>query len=203
MNASTSAIPGTAQFNTITQAVPAEQITSPVSPIKSIYVFGEVNESISREIIQELVEHNWETTTHMHIFICTEGGNLHDCFAIIDFIENIKVQFGIHICSFGLGEVVSAGFLLFLLGDTRVMFPNCRMFVHEHITINQETQTYGQRLKADKGEEKNVYQLYVNYITRRLGITMRKSKTLLRKCDWLSEKDIVSYNIVPRIKENE
>lgn len=170
-------------------------IPSPPS-VKVLYIIGEVNESVTEEITRELIESDWieDNIRELHIYICSEGGYLRDCFAIIDLIQQLRKQFPIVIRTYGLGEVASAGFFIFLLGDERQLFPSCRVFVHEHITIGTE-QTYGERIKADKTEEKEVYDNYVKYTSERLGISVTKTKNLLKKNKWLTKKEMRSYGI--------
>lgn len=173
---------------------------------KAIYIFGEINENISREVVSDIVETNWDKDNikTINIFICSEGGNLSDCFAIIDTIELLKESKGIIVITHGLGEVVSAGFFLFLLGDIRILYPSCRVFVHEHITIGAECQTYGERIKQDKTEERRIYKMYVDYIARRLNITGKRAKNLVAKNDWLTRAQLTEYNVIPKeVKEEE
>lgn len=164
--------------------------------VKVLYIFGEINESISQETTKELIETDWigEEISELQIYVCSEGGYLRDCFAIIDLVQAIREQFDIKISTYGLGEVASAGFFIFLLGETRVLFPSCRVFVHEHITMGSE-QTYGERIKADKTEEKEVYDKYVKYTSDRLEVTITKAKNLLKKNKWLTDKEIKNYGI--------
>lgn len=163
---------------------------------KVLYIVGEVNESTTSEVTRELLETDWadDNIRELHIYICSEGGYLRDCFAIIDLIEQIKDQFKVIIRTYGLGEVASAGFFIFLLGDERHLFPSCRVFVHEHITVGTE-QTYGERIKADKTEEKEVYDNYVKYTSERLGISVTRTKNLLKKNKWLTKREVNNYGI--------
>lgn len=175
-----------------------EKVTVLPSPpsFKTLYIIGEVNEKMTEEIARELIESDWisENIRELHIYICSEGGYLRDCFAIIDLIQQLRQQFPIIIRTYGLGEVASAGFFIFLLGDERQLFPSCRVFVHEHITVGTE-QTYGERIKADKTEEKEVYDNYVKYTSDRLGISVTKTRNLLKKNKWLTKKEMRTYSI--------
>lgn len=163
---------------------------------KVLYVIGEVAEDISFEFISELVETEWEkeNITELHIYIVSEGGFLRDCLAVIDIVQHIRKEKNIKVVTHGLGEIASAGFFLFLLGDERWLSPNCRAFVHEHITLGEE-KTYSERLKADKTDEKALYNSYVKFTAERLGLSPTKAKNLLKKNKWLSKKEIETYNI--------
>ena len=166
----------------------------------NLYVVGEVNEGPCEDVIRTLVEADYKKVKEIHLHICSEGGYLSSCFAMIDIIEQKKAEHGFKVITHGFGEIASAGFFLFILGDERIKYPRCRVFVHEHITENPQSQTYTERLKADKGEEKAIYELYVKYTSDRLKIDRRKARTLLKKNKWLTSKEISRYGIITREK---
>lgn len=168
------------------------------SGIKVLFVIGEIDEGTSGTIIPELLETDFEKNNikELHFYICSEGGYLTHCFAIIDLILAIKKQFNLKIVTYGLGEIASGGFFLFLLGDKRILFPTCRVYVHEHITFGDESQTYSERLKADKTIEKELYKIYSNYTATQLGISKVKAKRLLAKKKYLTAKEIKDYSIL-------
>lgn len=176
-----------------------------VPGVSSICVFGEIGEATTASVIPELmaIDFEDENIKELHIYICSEGGYLSHCFAIIDFILALKKQFNLTIYTYGLGEIASGGFFLFLLGDVRKLFPSCRIFVHEHITVGDEPQTYSDRLKADKTTEKELYETYLNYTAMMLGVNKRKAKSLLAKNKWLNKRDIKNYNILGEDNEYE
>lgn len=162
---------------------------------KIIYIIGEINEDVANATITTLLSSDWENVKELHLYITSQGGYLADCFAIIDMLLHIKTKHNIKIFTYGLGEVASAGFFIFISGDERYIFPSCRIFVHTHITINTTGETYQDRIKADKTEEKEVYDNYVKYTAKQLDISIAKSKNLLKKSKWLGKKEIKDYNI--------
>ena len=119
---------------------------------------------------------------------------------MIDAVNFVRETFGIKVTTFGLGEVASSGFFLFLLGDTRVLFPNCRAFVHEHIAPIGE-QTYGERKRDDK-DQKVLYTMYVDYCANRLQISNTKVRNLLKKNRFLTNKELVTYGIITPIEDD-
>lgn len=173
--------------------------------VLNIYAMGEINENVSREIIETLLDAKWEEDkiNTLNFFICSCGGNLGDCFAIIDMLNIIKQTKKVKIITHGLGEVISAGFFLFLIGDSRILHPSCRVFVHEHITTGIEGQTFGERVKQDKTEEKMVYTLYIDYIAKQLNMTDKKAKSLVKKNAWLNNEQIDEFSIVTKDIINE
>jgi ATP-dependent protease ClpP protease subunit len=165
---------------------------------KNLFLIGDIEDKLLKETLINL----WDDINIiekkvklLNIFIQTDGGDLHSCFALLDAIEYLKEQTGFKINTFGIGKVVSAGFFLFLLGDYRVLFPSTRMYVHEHLVIGDECSPFSERIKSLE-EDKAVYDIYLNYTKRRLGIGEKRVKALLKKNKWLTRKEIIKYNII-------
>jgi len=166
--------------------------TSPEN--KTIYIIGEINECVANETVTALLETKWDSIKELHLYITSQGGYLADCFAIIDLILHIKDKYGVKVFTYGLGEIASAGFFIFICGDERLIFPSCRIFVHTHITVGDE-RTFIERIKADKTEEKEVYDNYIKYTAKQLGLSIVKAKNLLKKSKWLTRKEAKDYNV--------
>lgn len=160
----------------------------------SILIDGEINETTSHDLIQELLSINWEDKKVINLYIFSQGGYLDHCFAIIDMLLDIKEKYNVTINSFGLGEVASAGFFIFICGDKRKLYPSCRVYVHTHITLYTD-QTYYERIKSDKTDEKEVYDNYLQYTATQLNISTARTKNLLKKQKWLTKKEIADYNV--------
>lgn len=170
---------------------------NPVKNNKCITIFGEINYDIAETILNDLIEEEWDDNqNNLDIYIYSEGGFLSACFAIVDIINMFKIKHNIKITTYGVGEIASAGFFLFLLGDNRILYPSCRVFVHEHITIDAESKTYSEKLKEDRTIEKEIYEMYVAYTMTQLSCTKQKAKKLLAKNKWLNKKEIKQFNIL-------
>jgi ATP-dependent protease ClpP protease subunit len=163
---------------------------------KSIFLIGPVEYNMCKTALEELRDTDWvgEGINTLHITINSEGGILVDCFALIDMIEIYKARYKLHIVTCGTGMIASAGVFLFLLGDTRILTENCRVFVHEHITVDQE-QTYSERLRSDKTEQKDIYKIYFNYAMKKLGLPKKKVVSFLKKNNWLTKKEIEEFGL--------
>jgi ATP-dependent protease ClpP protease subunit len=169
---------------------------------KQIYIIGEINEERSQDVIKSIFETDWkgEGINNLSIYISSEGGFLIDCFAMIDAIQFVRDSFDVHISTFGLGECTSAGFFLFLLGDLRVIFPSCKIYVHEHISMLGES-SYDDTKREIK-DQKMVYDMYVEYTSKQLGISKARVKTLLKKNRYLTQKELEKFNIITKIDES-
>lgn len=170
---------------------------------KQLYIIGPIDEEVSRDIIKALFETDWkkEEINNLSIYIASEGGYLKDCFAIIDAIQFIRDTFDVHISTFGLGECASAGFFLLLVGDLRVKFPRCNIFVHEHITTSGDS-SYSD-MKREGRDARIIYEQYVAYCAERLGISHTKVKNLLRKNRYLTDKELIKYKIISEVEDDE
>lgn len=166
---------------------------------KNLYVIGSIDESTIQETLKTLLENDPDDDltgeNELTIYINSEGGYLFDCFAFIDLITLFKHQFNYKVNTIGLGEVASAGFFIFLLGDQRILTQNAKIFVHEHIVINETPAPYTEKLK-EQHMEKDWNSMYTKYTAERLNIPISKARKLLKSNKWLTQKEVESYGIV-------
>jgi len=160
---------------------------------ETIGIFGEINEETTSSFITELFDADWSKEKELDIIVSSQGGSLDFCFAIIDAINVIKQTYNVKVKTLGLGLVASSGFLIFLIGDERVLSPNCRVFVHEHM-ISFENVSYDKMKEVSK-DNKQDFRKYIMYIAERLGITKRKAISFIKHERNLSKKEISLYNI--------
>jgi len=71
--------------------------------------------------------------------------------------------------------------------------------VHEHIVVNDDELPYTKKIISLK-EEKILNDIYVNYVSTSLSLSIARAKNLLEKDSWLTSKDIKNYNITKEIK---
>lgn len=166
---------------------------------KVFFIVGDVDETMAKEFLKFIFETDWlgEDYKELTIYIASEGGSLPYCFAIIDAINLVRESFNVHVTTFGLGETASAGFFLLISGDTRKLFPNCMVFVHEHLTVGSESSPYSERKRVDRDQDK-IYAMYIEYTSKRLGITKEKARHLLKKNRYLKKSELIAYNIITR-----
>lgn len=162
----------------------------------NLYVFGLIDSSTSESIIRSLVENEsqFDENTNINIYICSEGGELYECFAIIDFFNDQQSRCNYTINTHGLGCVSSGGFFLFILGDNRKLYPKTRVFVHEHLAEGDDVLPYTKKLDGLK-EEKILNKIYIQYVADKLEVSFRTAKALLQKDKWLNDKELQQYNI--------
>ena len=98
-----------------------------------IYVFmDEVNHETIKPIIEWLLYENYVTQhkkKELLLMICSEGGDLSACFALIDTMRASQIP----IKTVGLGLIASCGLLIFISGTKgrRVLTPNTSILSHQ------------------------------------------------------------------------
>jgi ATP-dependent Clp protease protease subunit len=102
------------------------------SPVNSFaVVFDAVDSDSAKSVIQWIIESNFseEKPDILNMMICSPGGSLSSAFAIIDVMASSTIP----IRTIGLGEIASAGLMLFLAGSKgeRVLTPNTSIMSHQ------------------------------------------------------------------------
>ena len=109
--------------------------------------------------------------------ICSRGGDLNACFALVDIIKGSKIP----IRTVGLGMIASCGLLLFISGakGTRTLTPNTAILSHQY--------TWGKY-----GKEHELFAA-----NKEMELTSKRITEHYRKCTGLSEKDIKKHLMPP------
>ena len=98
-----------------------------------MYVFmDEVNHETIKPIIEWILYENYATVhkkKELLLMICSEGGDLSACFALIDTMRASQIP----IKTVGLGLIASCGLLIFISGTKgrRVLTPNTSILSHQ------------------------------------------------------------------------
>lgn len=94
-------------------------------------IFDAVDEDVSKQVIQFIIESTFseDRPDILNILINSPGGQLHDAFAIIDVMKSCPIP----IRTIGLGQISSAGLMIFLSGTKgeRVLTPNTSIMSHQ------------------------------------------------------------------------
>jgi len=108
--------------------------TSQLLQAQGIYVFmGEVDTESVRPIIEWILLENHvvkKRKKELLLMVCSSGGELESGFALIDVMNSSAIP----IKTVGLGQVASAGLLVFLAGHAgrRVLTPNTSILSHQY-----------------------------------------------------------------------
>lgn len=108
--------------------------TSQLLQAHGIYVFmGEVDTESIKPIVEWILVENHvvkKRKKELLLMVCSSGGELESAFALIDVMNSSSVP----IKTVGLGQIASAGLLIFLAGKPgrRILTPNTSILSHQY-----------------------------------------------------------------------
>jgi ATP-dependent Clp protease protease subunit len=141
-----------------------------------IYVFmDEVSHETIKPLIEWILYENYVTPNkkkELLLMICSEGGDLSACFALIDTMRSSQIP----IKTVGLGLIASCGLLIFISGTKgrRVLTPNTSILSHQFSA-------------ASEGKS---HELFATM--REFELTNKRILDHYKLCTGLDEKTIVS-----------
>lgn len=142
-------------------------------------------------VLAESIE---DRNAKLTMIITSYGGSVDPVFGLIDVMLNVPCP----IRTVAAGAIVSAGFMLFLAGDDRVVTKNTSIMCHQFSAWfggkEHDVVAYGPELDR-------LSKAMVRYISKRTGMAQKKVKeTLLGPTDcWLSAKEAVKLGIAHRV----
>lgn len=117
-----------------TQDLDPEKSPSQLLQDNGMYVFmGDVDEDSVRPIIEWILVENHvvkKKKKELLLMICSSGGSLEPAFALIDVMRASSI----YVKTVGLGQIASAGLMIFLAGSPgrRVLTPNTSILSHQY-----------------------------------------------------------------------
>ena len=96
---------------------------------RAILVAGDVEPGMANSIISQLLQLDSVSQQPIVMYINTDGGDVHQAFAIYDTMRSIRSQ----IITVAMGTCMSAGVILLQGGDVRTSMPHTRLMYHEPI----------------------------------------------------------------------
>lgn len=166
-----------------------------------MYLFMEgVKDSTVKPVIEWIISENLRTEKkeYLTLIICSPGGSLAICFALIDTMKGSSIP--IH--TTGIGMLASAGLLMFIAGEkgNRILTPNTSILSHQYSGGHKgkEHELFG----AIKHFTLTSKQL-INHYKRCTGLTEKQvRKHLLPDTDiWLNAKEAKKLGICDKVKE--
>lgn len=160
-------------------------------------ITGEINEASMDAAVRWLIYENISgSDTPLTLYVNSVGGNLCDAFALIDLMKMSKRT----IRTIGLGNVMSAAFLIFAAGTKghRYIGKNTSILCHQ-FTEGVEGKFHD--VKAQMRESENMNNRMVDLLIECTSLSKRDIKTkLLPPSDvWLSVDDLVKLGVADHI----
>lgn len=167
-----------------------------------MYVFmGDVDNDSIKPIIEWILHENYVTKKkrkELLLMICSQGGEVETAFALIDVMRSSNI----HIKTVGLGQIASAGLLIFLAGSPgrRVLTPNTSILSHQ---FSWGSDGKAHELFATIKEFELTHKRMVQLYQETTGMDEEEiKKTLLPPHDvWLTADEALAYNICDAISQ--
>jgi len=163
---------------------------------QGMYMFiGEVNYDSVRPVIEWILCENYvskKKRRELLLMICSEGGDVNCAFALIDVMRSSHVP----IKTVGLGQIASAGLLIFLAGakGRRILTPNTSILSHQ---FSWGSDGKAHELFATIKEFELTHQRMIDHYKISTGLDQDKIKqTLLPPHDvWLTANEALAAGI--------
>jgi ATP-dependent Clp protease protease subunit len=162
-------------------------------------LMGEIDTESCKPAIEWILHQNFvvkKRRKELLLLICSEGGNVETAFALIDVMRSSSVP----IKTVGLGQIASAGLLIFLAGSTgrRVLTPNTSILSHQ---FSWGSDGKAHELFATIKEFELVQKRMLNHYKSTTGLDEAIIKTaLLPPHDvWLTAEEALSLNVCDAI----
>jgi ATP-dependent Clp protease protease subunit len=185
-----------------TQEINTELTTSQDLQSAGMYVFmGEVDAENIQPIVEWILLENFVTKKRkkeLLLMICSEGGDMSAAFALIDVMNSSVIP----IKTVGLGQIASAGLMIFLAGakGRRVLTPNTSILSHQ---FSWGSEGKSHELFATVKEFELTQQRMVTHYQQCTGLTLEQIRTaLLPPHDvYLTAEEALKLNVCDAISQ--
>ena len=179
------------------------QVLDPSSELfmRGHHVFmGDVTQETMKPLIDWIISENFnqkEKKRELTLGICSPGGDLNACFALVDVMKGSKIP----IRTIGMGMIASCGLLMFISGEKgkRILTPNTSILSHQYSwgSYGKEHELFAQVKEYDLTTER-----IVNHYKKCTGLTEKDiRKYLLPSHDvWLSAKEAKKLGLCDKIQ---
>jgi len=160
----------------------------------------EVNANSCKDVIQWIIEANLaeDRPEALNLLICSPGGSLSAAFALIDVMRGSAIP----VNTIGIGEIASAGLLIFLAGakGKRVLTPNTSILSHQYSwgAFGKEHELFATVKEFDLTTRKMLahYKKYTSLTEAEIRDVLLPPHDV-----WVSPKDALKYGICDLIKD--
>lgn len=163
-------------------------------------LMDDIDQESCRDIVSWILSNNYaeKPPEILNLLICTPGGNLSSAFAVVDVMRGSHIP----VRTIGLGEISSAGLLIFMSGQKgeRILTPNTSVMSHQFAWANHGKY---HELMATVKEYNHIQERLLNHYEKCTKLKRKDivEKLLIPSDVWLSPEQAVKYGIADRVKE--
>ena len=189
----------------IKEADPFESLIPPNSSTEFQFIRGELigvfylNSITPYSIRNALIYFESHGTKRVIIDISSYGGSLLDAFHIVSLIEEFQNK-GIKIDTKCYGYAMSAGALIFIAGEDRIVSNHAHIMWHE-LSIGKMFAIETPSKSKDEAKELEMMQLVANsYFSERTGIDIKEIETNIAYKDWyMSGREALKNGVATKL----
>jgi len=146
---------------------------------REIHLDSEVDNETMGRIFRAVKEMESRSDAPISLYISSYGGDIYHAFSLYDLLSS----FSGNVYTYGTGPVMSAGLLLFLVGDVRDMSENSRIMAHavsEHSFMDSRKTS---EIENDLAAQKDIEDAMVEILAERTDKTKAWWKKTIRHQD--------------------
>jgi len=160
----------------------------------------DINLSTCRTAIEWILECNFaeERPELLNLIICSPGGDLNAAFALIDVMRGSAIP----IRTIGVGQIASAGLLIFIAGEKkyRLLTPNTSILSHQYSwgSFGKEHELFAQVKEFDLTTKR-----VISHYKKCTGLNDKKIREILLppQDTWLSALEAKKLGICDQVKD--
>jgi ATP-dependent Clp protease protease subunit len=187
----------------IFSALSLPQLQQPTNVLEKnnlVFLTGTITEELAKAVIKQLWTYHFteENSEPIRLIINSPGGYSSHMWAVIDTMGAIKNE--VH--TIGIGELASAGAMIFVAGDVRKISENTTILIHNF--FSGAIGSYPELVAARKGQDLE-YKKFVDHLLRYSKYISEADvkKYLLKDQDyWLSPKELKAHGLTDVIYKN-
>lgn len=160
----------------------------------------EISLQSAKQVVEWIFEANFteERPDLMNLIICSPGGDLNAAFAVIDAMRGSAIP----IRTIGLGQIASAGLMIFIAGDKnqRILTPNTSILSHQYSwgAFGKEHELFATVKEFDLTTKK-----MISHYKKCTGLTDAKIREVLLPPQdiWLSPVEAKKLGLCDEVKD--
>jgi ATP-dependent Clp protease, protease subunit len=166
-------------------------------------IFGDIDTDVARQAVKFILEMNFSKNApeNLTFVINSPGGDLTDCFAIIDAMRGSRIP--VH--TLGIGEVASSGLMIFIAGAKghRTLTENTSILSHQWVVEGSGTSKEHELIALTKDYEITAKKVMKHYkICTGLSEKIIREYLLPPQDAWLNAKEAKRYKLCDKIVKN-